>query len=230
VTVQDTKAPTVSISPNGVQVICEGRPATFTLRGTDRCSPSHFTFAVLEAITANSRDQVTVVTLPDGSVRISSASPAYVMGEYVAEDDCGNASAPFEFKVTARHGWEACSQGFWKNHVDRWGPTGFTPNMRFVDAFEITDFSSPEIPSSFDKDMTFLEAASQTGGSFNQLLLQGSAALLNAAHPDVDYPYSVLQIQTVMQDAFAGRMTFDEARDFINTGQAVEGECGCPVQ
>jgi len=25
-------------------------------------------------------------------------------------------------------------------------------------------------------------------------------------------------------------MTFDEARSYINIGQAVEGECGCPVQ
>jgi len=78
--------------------------------------------------------------------------------------------------------------------------------------------------------MTLLEAANRSGGSFDQLLLQGTAALLNAAHPDVQYPYSMKQVQSVMQDAFAGRMTFDEARAFINVGQAAESECGCPVQ
>ncbi len=230
VSVRDTTAPTVSISPTSQQVICEGRPATVTLRGTDRCSPAEFSVSVLHAITANSRDQVVAITQADGSVRISATGPAYISGYYVAQDDCGNSSAPFEFTLTTRFGWEACSQGFWKNHVDRWGPTGFTPTMRFVDAFQITDFSSPELPSNFNVNMTFLEAASRTGGSFDQLLLQGSAALLNAAHPDVEYPYSVKQVQSVMQDAFAGRITFDEGRGFINAGQAVESECGCPVQ
>jgi hypothetical protein len=101
--------------------------------------------------------------------------------------------------------------------------------MRFVDAFMIVDFSSPGIPMSFDKNMTLFEAANMTGGSFNQALLQGTAALLNAAYPGVDYPLSLNQVRSTMQDAFAGRITFEAARAIFNTGQAVEGECGCPV-
>ncbi len=229
VTVQDTKAPVITFT-GGVDYICQSGPAVFTARASDNCSDVGLSLARLTAITANSRDQIIAAVQPDGSIKITAPGPAYIMGEFAATDDCGNASAPFRFTAEARLGREACSQGFWKNHVDRWGPTGFTPSMLFVDAFGITDLSSPEIPGNFDPGITFFEAANMTGGSFNQALLQGSAALLNAAHPDVDYPLTVSQVRSAMQNAFAGVITFEQARAFFNTGQAVESQCGCPVQ
>jgi hypothetical protein len=102
--------------------------------------------------------------------------------------------------------------------------------MRFVDALGIVNLSSTEIPTHFDPDMTLFEAANMTGGSFNQTLLQGVAALLNAAHPSLDYPWTVSQVQSAMQAAFAGAMSFDQARAFFNTGNAAESECGCDVE
>jgi len=228
--VQDTTAPRITLSPGGKQFICDGRPVVYNVQSTDNCSSPVLTMDRLTSITANSRDRVTATLMPDGSVRITVMGPALVMGEFTAADDCGNASDAFRFKVTAELGQEACSQGFWRNHPERWPATGFSPDMPFIEAFGITDLSSPEIPSGFDTGISLIDAANMTGGSFNQALLQGVAALLNAAHPGIEYPWTVAQVQSAMQAAFAGEITFQEAVEFFNLGNAAERECGCPIQ
>jgi hypothetical protein len=230
VTVRDTTAPTIRMTPNGTQFICDGQPVTYSVESRDNCGDASLSLTDLVTITANNRDLVTVIPLANGGVQIIAAGPAMIMGSFAATDECVNISVPFEFTVFARLGREACSQGFWRNHPERWGSTGFTPEMRFVDAFQITDLSSPEIPSSFDANWTLLTAANQTGGSFNQALLQGTAALLNAVHPAIEFPATVEQIRSAMQDAFAGLITFDKARTMFVQNNAVESECGCPVQ
>ena len=73
-------------------------------------------------------------------------------------------------------------------------------------------------------------AIGNVGGVLGQALLQGTAALLNAAHPGVDFPTSVAQVRTIMQAAFAGDITFDEARAMVNVWNAAESECGCSVE
>lgn len=230
VTVQDTKGPKISLAPRDTMYICDGRPVAFTLSATDNCTEALLSIDDVITITANNRDRVTITELPDGTIRITATGAAFISGSASADDECGNVSAPFELRLSARIGREACSQGFWKNHADRWPPTGLSPSMRFVDAFEIVDLSSGEIPADFDENMTLFEAANSTGGSFDQTLLQGSAALLNAAHPSVDYPFTVAQVQEVMQAAFAGVITFSEATAFFNLGNAAERECGCSIQ
>ena len=230
VNVQDTTPPTVKLDPNGTQYICDGLPVDYRLTTSDNCVDAQFTIGDIVAITSNSRDQVTVTPLPDSTVTISVPGPAWVSGTFTASDGCGNASDSFEFTVLAEIGQEACSQGFWKNHFDRWEPTGYSPDDLFLDAFQITDLSSPEIPSDFNVNLTLGVAASNTSGSLGQLLVHGTGALLNAAHPDVEYPATVDQIRIVMQAAFAGSLTFDEARAFFGVWNAAERECGCPIQ
>jgi hypothetical protein len=228
-TVEDTTAPQVHFSPNRTQFICDGRPVEYRATASDNCVDAALTVVDVMGITMNSRDRVTVTESPDGTVRITATGPAIIRGTLLATDDCGNDSLPFEVDVRTLLGLEACSQGFWRNHPERWSSTGYSPAMRFVGAFEITDLSSPEIPSSFSPSLTLLEAANMTGGSFDQTLLQGTAALLNAAYPSMDYPLTVEQVLATMQAAFAGDISFDEAHGFFTTAQAAEGECGCPV-
>ena len=59
------------------------------------------------------------------------------------------------------------------------------------------------------------------------MLRQGSAALLNAIHPDVDFPATVCEIRELMRDAFAGVISFDDARNVIGIYNAAHDECGC---
>ena len=152
-----------------------------------------------------------------------------VMGTFTATDICENVSDPFEFKVLVKLGKEACSQGFWKNHYDQWGPSGYTPDTLFLEAFEITDLSSQEIPSDFNPQLTLGTAINNIGGALAQALLQGTAALLNAAHPAVDFPAGAAQVRMTMQAAFAGDITFSEALAMFNLWNAAERECGCPI-
>ncbi len=228
-TVQDTTAPRIQFSPNGTQFICNGRPIEFRATTSDNCVGSELSIVNITAITANNREHVTVTQSPDGTARVTATGPAMIRGTLVATDDCGNDSQPFEVNVRTLIGLEACSQGFWKNHPERWGPTGYTPDMRFVDAFQITDLSSAEIPASFSSSLTLFEAANMTGGSFNQTLLQGTAALLNAGYATMRYPLTIEQVVEAMRAAFAGDISFDAARQVFTTAQAAEGECGCPA-
>jgi hypothetical protein len=75
-----------------------------------------------------------------------------------------------------------------------------------------------------------LQAVSLTGGSFNQALFQGSAALLNAAALGGNFPASVAQVQKVMQDAFAGVITFSQAQSIFSGWNSVESQGGCPLK
>jgi len=229
VAVQDTKAPVITLEPVGTRFICDGQPVTYLVKATDNCTEVELSLADFMAITANYRDTVALTALGDGSVRIVATGPAYITGSYDATDECGNASASFAFTVSVRYGLEACSQGFWRNHFELWGLSGFSPQDSFLEAFQITDLSSPEIPADFDVNMTLGEAIDAHGGGFGQLLLHGTAALLNAAYPDMDYPLSVAAVREIMQRAFAGEITFAEAGSLLVNAQGVERECGCPV-
>jgi len=229
VTVQDTTAPKIQMSPHGTAYICDGAPVSWTLGATDNCSNAAVSLSEITSISANSRDRVNVTELGGGQVRITASGPALIWGSAVAQDDCGNGSAPFEFRVTAEHGFEACSQGFWKNHFERWGPTGFAPDDLFVDAFQITDLSSSEIPASFSPTLTLGDATAMSGGDFNQVLVQGTAALLNAASAQVDYPATVAEVRAIVQAAFAGDLTMNQAQSMLTQWQSAEGQCGCPI-
>jgi len=162
-------------------------------------------------------------------VKITTTGPTAIRGSYTAVDECGNVSAPYEFTASVRNGLEACSVGYWKNHHEEWWPSGLSPDMLFLDVFQITDLSSPQIPAGFDVTLTLGEAAAGPGGTFSSALAEGTTAMLNAAYR-MEYPLSVSAVRRLMQKAFAGVITFNEANDRFMDGHTVRNECGCPPQ
>jgi hypothetical protein len=100
-----------------------------------------------------------------------------------------------------------CTPGYWKNHLEDWLPTGYDPGDDFDATFGV---------DLFDPDITLEEAVWARGGGVNKLARHGTAALLGAAYPDVNYP-----------------LTEDEVIDAVQTGDAdtlVEyNELGCPL-
>jgi hypothetical protein len=86
-------------------------------------------------------------------------------------------------------GFDACTPGYWKTHFDRW-PGAFSPTDDF-DATFGTDL--------FDPDITLGQATWAGGGGVNKLARHGTAALLNAAHGDVEYAYSVSEVIALVQ-------------------------------
>jgi hypothetical protein len=86
--------------------------------------------------------------------------------------------------------YEGCTPGFWKRNLDYWEPTGVSPDTPLsavgID-LELLKFYG------LDSD-TFLDALGYHGGrgpaGGARILLRATAAgYLNAAHPDVEYPW-----------------------------------------
>jgi len=84
---------------------------------------------------------------------------------------------------------EGCTPGYWRNHLDRWAETPYSPT---------DDFDATFGTNLFNPDVTLFYAIDNPQ-VVGQLPFQGVAALLSAAHPDVDYPYSVAQVIAYVQ-------------------------------
>jgi|GEM_PF-2580620 len=87
---------------------------------------------------------------------------------------------------------EGCSHGFWKNHRKAWAPTGYKTSDDFDATFNC---------DAFDPDVTLRQALWLRGGGLKALAREAVAALLNAAHPDVNYPSTVAEVIEKVQDA-----------------------------
>jgi hypothetical protein len=87
-------------------------------------------------------------------------------------------------------GGEGCTPGFWKNHYTHWAATGYSPDDIFDDVFGCTIFG----------DDTTLGEAVHVELMHNVLAFHGVAALLNAAHPDVDYAYDETEVREFVCD------------------------------
>jgi hypothetical protein len=87
----------------------------------------------------------------------------------------------------------SCTPGYWKVPVHRgdWFATGYLTSDDFDSVFG-TDF--------FDPNRTLLQALWSGGGHLNRLGRHGTAALLNAAHPDLNYPLTVPEVIQAVQD------------------------------
>ena len=85
-------------------------------------------------------------------------------------------------------GDEGCTPGYWKNHLLDW--VVYTPDDDFDTVFGV-DYFTP--------DITLEEALNLGGGGVYKLARHGTAALLNAANPDVNYPLTEAQVIAAVQ-------------------------------
>lgn len=106
-------------------------------------------------------------------------------------------------------GGEGCTPGYWKTkaHQDEWENTGYDQGDNFDLIFGT---------NLFDPDFTLFHAVWAKGGGDNKLARHGTAALLSAAHPDVNYPLTVAEVITAVQAGEA---------DIL----ADANELGCPI-
>ena len=123
---------------------------------------------------------------------------------------------------------EGCTPGFWKNNPGAWEE--YSPNQTLGSVFVI--------PAEFSElaDDTLLEALSYGGGSSDidkarTLLRQAVAAVLNAAHEGIGYPYrrdaAPLMIISSVNAALASgnTTTMENLKDTL----AEANELGCPL-
>jgi len=112
--------------------------------------------------------------------------------------------------------FQGCTPGYWKQpqHLFAWAPTGYSPDDPYGTVFGVDD----------SLDLTLLQALRIGGGGEMALYRHATAALLNAASPDVMYPYTVAQIIAMVQSAYATG-TFEDTKDMFETAN----EAGCPL-
>lgn len=95
-----------------------------------------------------------------------------------------------EVPLSPPPGGEGCTPGYWRNHLEDWPPTGYSPSDDFDTIFGV-DYFNP--------DITLGKAITLGGGGVNKVARHGTAALLSAAHPDVSYPYTEAEVIAFVQ-------------------------------
>ena len=124
-------------------------------------------------------------------------------------------------------GMEGCTPGAWRNQdgtgrngKNRWIGTGYDLGDSFETVFGVDltgELDGLTLRAALDYD-------SNSGGT--ALLKHATAALLNAAHPDVDYPYSVAEVISMFQSAWADLEADNNAtKDMFD----VANNLGCPI-
>jgi hypothetical protein len=103
-------------------------------------------------------------------------------------------------------GTQGLTPGFWRqsHHFPYW-PAGYSPSDSYSAMFGVDDLG----------DVTLLQALTASGGGLNALLRQSAAALLNAAHPDVDYAFTADQVIRMVQAAIASG-NFEATKDVFD--------------
>ena len=116
-------------------------------------------------------------------------------------------------------GGEGCTPGGWRNNEGAWGPTG----LNFLDLFDATfgfGFdTNPDLvlgetgPGEHDGSIW------ARGGGLKKVQRHGTACLLNALHPDVDYDLTAAQcIAIVLAGGSAGGFDINDVVDFNEQG------------
>jgi hypothetical protein len=123
--------------------------------------------------------------------------------------------------------FEGCTPGYWKQsqHLDSWTATGYTTSQTLESVFDV--------PNSFGLDTrTLLQALDFQGGSgttaaARNLLRAAVAALLNAAHPDVDYPLTTAEVINAVNAALAT----NNRNTILRLARTLDGynNLGCPL-
>lgn len=132
-------------------------------------------------------------------------------------------------------GAEGCTPGYWRNHTgegpgnqeNAWTPTGYTGEQLFSSVFDRTitvRVGAKGRPEDVEDPMLF-EAVVATGGDVNALARSAVAALLNAAHPDVDAYYTAAEVIEMVQDALDGTLDIEDTKNLLD----VANNLGCPL-
>jgi hypothetical protein len=142
---------------------------------------------------------------PEGSSTVTDTDPSHYKGKPVGD--------------------QGCTPGYWKNHTDSWPPTGYSTTQTVVSVFP-ESYRYPDQAFS-----TLLQALGFAGGPGNDgaaeiLLRAGVAALLNASHPDVDYPRTAADVLTAVNTALTQNR---DAMLALAAALDADNNRGCPL-
>lgn len=175
-------------------------------------------------------------TLAAGATMTCTAGGTAMEGQYrnvgtvTARPECGDLARATDpshyFGQTEDEGDEGCTPGYWKNHVDSWEVTGYAPSQTVGSVFAGAA-SYPDLAAA-----SLLEALSFGGGAGAEgaaeiLLRAAVAAILNAQHPDVAYPWTAA---AVISDVDAALASGDrDAMLLLAASLDQANNLGCPL-
>lgn len=122
-------------------------------------------------------------------------------------------------------GDEGCTPGYWKNHLDSWAGTGYTPGQTAGNVFALGGF--PSLASkTLRQTLNGGGGPGATGGAII-LLRAGTAALLNAAHSGVNYTLTQAAIISQVNAALAS----GERSTMLTLASSLDSDnnLGCPL-
>jgi len=152
-----------------------------------------------------SRRKLTGAALGVSAVFTLASRPVWANQCTISGMASGNLSAP-------RVRCEGCTPGYWPQdqHLDSWGPTGFRPvdvsetlkADTFNGVFGVSDYKKSD-----GTPYTLLEVMRELNGNGDpvstNLGFHAVAALLNAAHPNVNFGYTSGEIITLFKNNYA---------------------------
>ncbi len=164
-----------------------------------------------------SRRRLAGAALGAGAVFTLSSRPVWASQCSISGMISGNLSKP---KVAC----EGCTPGYWKQdqHLDSWAATGFKTTDTFNSVFGVTQYVRRN-----GKPYTLLEVMRELNGNADPIAtnlgFHAVAALLNAAHPGVNFGYTAGELITLFQKNY---LTKPAA---LKDSLAMLNERGCPL-
>lgn len=119
-----------------------------------------------------------------------------------------------------------CTPGYWKNHTSAWAGTGYSPGQStgsvFSGASAFPDLAAKTLLQSLQGG-----GGSGTTGAAKILLRAAVAALLNAAHPDMNYPRTTAEILADVNAA----LTSNNRSTMLSLAAELDADnnSGCPL-
>jgi hypothetical protein len=187
---------TIWYDDNGNSVADPGETQNYTLA---QCNP-----AVLGPLPGGEVRRLTLSICPQNAPGGSQAFDIWFDTEFQLIEDVCPGFTDTEFTTNHLKSCnQGCTHGYWKNHTESWPPTGYLTSQKVKDVFSV-----PNGYAGYIKNATLLGALDfQGGNSLDEkaeiLLKQAVAALLNAAHPSINYPLSVSEVISQVNAALA---------------------------
>ena len=123
--------------------------------------------------------------------------------------------------------FEGCSVGFWRPNVDAWEPTNKDPDETIFETFEVPEGDIPFTPT----DATLIDglqvgAANPITPEWRGFVRQAIAAILNAQHPEVNYPLTPEEVKSRFQSVIENL----DLRDAVESELDAFNDLDCPLR
>lgn len=200
-------------------------PVTFN-HGANTSSRSAELYIINGGSTASLPDTVTVSNNPTISNSLDASSGNLWDNDKHSINipaNAGTTTVQLNSVLTAAAAPSACGHGYWKNHLEAWAGTGYSPNQTVGSVFSGANMF-PSLAS-----QTLLEALKNGGGSGTlgaaKILLRSAvAALLNSAKPGLNYPRTTAM---VISDVNAA-LTSNNRTTMLNLADELDADNNLP--